>query len=123
MISSGTPRVAAGSRKAEARPFGPLRGRNPKGLKSGDRAILFVRPESARLAQGEGETTLSSRVKNVAFEGNMTHVFLDGAGKKDITVTVGRQDGFTIPEEGTAAAVSYNPALGLVLPEGKLARE
>ena len=104
-------------------PFGPLRGRNPKGLKSGDRAILFVRPESARLAQGEGETTLSSRVKNVAFEGNMTHVFLDGAGKKDITVTVGRQDGFTIPEEGTAAAVSYNPALGLVLPEGKLARE
>ncbi|MDQ7251479.1 ABC transporter ATP-binding protein [Dongia sedimenti] len=104
-------------------PFGPLRGRNPKGLKSGDRAILFVRPESARLARGEGDTTLSSRVKNIAFEGNMTHVFLDGAGKKDITVTVGRQDGASIPEQGADAAISYNPALGLVLPDGKLARE
>ena len=53
----------------------------------------------------------------------MTHVFLEGAGKKDITVTVGRQNGFAIPEQGVAAAVSYDAALGLVLPDGKLARE
>jgi spermidine/putrescine transport system ATP-binding protein len=104
-------------------PFGALRGRNPKGLKNGDRAILFVRPESASLASGAVDTTLSSRVKNVAFEGNMTHVFLEGAGKKDITVSVGRQNGFKIPEQGAAASVSYDPGLGLVLPEGKLARE
>jgi spermidine/putrescine transport system ATP-binding protein len=104
-------------------PFGPLRGRNPRGLRNGDRAILFVRPESANLASGGADTTLSSRVKNVAFEGNMTHVFLEGAGKKDITVSVGRHNGLTIPEQGTAASVSYDPGLGLVLPEGKLARE
>jgi spermidine/putrescine transport system ATP-binding protein len=103
--------------------FGALRGRNPTGLKSGDRAILFVRPESANLVSGSADTTLSSRVKSVAFEGNMTHVFLEGAGKKDITVTVGRQNGFTMPEQGAAAAISYDPSMGLVLPAGDLARE
>jgi spermidine/putrescine transport system ATP-binding protein len=104
-------------------PFGNLRGRNPQGLRDGDRAILFVRPESARLGAGAADTTLSSRVKNVAFEGNMTHVFLDGVGKKDVTVTVGRQNSPVIPEVGDTAPVSYAPELGLVLPEGKLARE
>ncbi len=33
-------------------PFGPLRGRNPKGLKAGDKAILFVRPEVLQARQG-----------------------------------------------------------------------
>src|SRR5437868_14651068 len=30
-------------------PFGPLRGRNPLGVKAGDKAILFVRPEALKL--------------------------------------------------------------------------
>ena len=103
--------------------FGRLRGRNPRGVKQGGRAILFVRPESAKLGPGGADTTLSSSVKSVAFEGNMTHVFLAGAGKKDITVTVGRHNGAHIPEQGEVATVSYDAALGLVLPEGKMARE
>ena len=103
--------------------FGRLRGRNPHGLKQGSKAILFVRPESLRLAQGAADTTFSSTVKSVAFEGNMTHVFLEGAGKKDITVTVGRNSGANIPEQGNATAVTYDAQLGLVLPEGKMARE
>jgi spermidine/putrescine transport system ATP-binding protein len=103
--------------------FGRLRGRNPRGLKQGDKAILFVRPESAKLAPGSADTTFSSEVKSVAFEGNMTHVFLQGAGKKDITVTVGRHNGASIPERGSVATVSYDAELGLALPEGKMARE
>jgi spermidine/putrescine transport system ATP-binding protein len=103
--------------------FGPLRGRNPRGLKQGDKAVLFVRPESARLAPGTADTTLSSSVKSVAFEGNMTHVFLQGSGKKDITVTVGRHNGASIPEQSSVAAISYDAELGLALPEGKMARE
>ena len=103
--------------------FGKLRGRNPRGLKAGDKAILFVRPESARLAPGATDTTFTSQVKSVAFEGNMTHVFLEGAGKKDITVTVGRHNGASSPEQGSVATVSYDPTLGLALPEGKMARE
>jgi spermidine/putrescine transport system ATP-binding protein len=103
--------------------FGKLRGRNPRGLKAGDKAILFVRPESFKLGKGGEGTTLESLVKSVAFEGNMTHVFLKGAGKKDITLTVGRHGGSKVPEQGEKAMVHYVDGLGLVLPEGKMARE
>jgi spermidine/putrescine transport system ATP-binding protein len=103
--------------------FGALRGKNAGGLKPGDKAILFVRPESLRLGQGGADTTIGSSVLNVAFEGNASHIFLKGAGKKDITLTVGRHDGAAIPEQGSSAAVSYDPDLGLVLPDGKMASE
>ncbi len=103
--------------------LGRLRGRNIKGLKAGDKAILFVRPESAKLQPGGADTTFTSAVKSVAFEGNMTHVFLEGPSKKDITVTVGRHGGVAIPEQGQTATISYDAQLGLVLPEGKMARE
>lgn len=103
--------------------FGQLRGRNPRGVRQGAKAILFVRPESLRLLAGAAHTTFTSTVKSVAFEGNMTHVFLEGAGKKDITVTVGRNSGTSIPEQGSSTVVSYDAELGLVLPDGKMARE
>ncbi len=103
--------------------FGKLSGRNPKGLKIGDKAILFVRPESLGLGKGAENAMLTSTVINVAFEGNMTHVFLKGAAKKDITVTVGRHGGSKIPGVGESGTIHYDPALGLILPEGKMARE
>ena len=102
---------------------GTLRGRNAKGLKAGDKAILFVRPESFKLGAGEADATISSETLSTAFEGNATHVFLKGAAKKDITVTVGRHGGNRIPHQGEMAAVHYDPAMGVVLPEGKMARE
>jgi spermidine/putrescine transport system ATP-binding protein len=103
--------------------FGALRGRNPKGLKPGDRAILFVRPESLKLGKGDSDATLASTVLSVAFEGNASHIFLAGAARKDITLTVGRHAASRLPAQGETATVSYDPALGLVLPEGKMARE
>jgi spermidine/putrescine transport system ATP-binding protein len=103
--------------------FGTLRGRNPKGLKVGDKAILFVRPESLKLGKGSADTTLSSTVKNVAFEGNVSHVFLAGAGKKDLSLTVGRLDTSAIPTQGASATISYAADLGIILPDGKMARE
>lgn len=104
-------------------PFGPLRGRNPLGVKPGDKAILFVRPEALKLGQGAKDATITSTVRNVAFEGNASHIFLKGADKKDITLTVGRLERVEIPEQGGEASVTYDPDLGLVLPEGKMARE
>jgi spermidine/putrescine transport system ATP-binding protein len=103
--------------------FGPLAGSNPRGLKQGDKAILFIRPESLKLGTGATHTSFASAVQNVAFEGNMTHVFLKGAGKKNITVTVGRHDGAKIPAQGENTSVQYNADLGLILPEGNMARE
>jgi spermidine/putrescine transport system ATP-binding protein len=104
-------------------PFGALRGRNPQRLKAGAKGILFVRPESMKLGKGNADTTLASTVRNVAFEGHMTHVYLQGAGKKEITVTVGRQGGAVMPEQNQTIPISYDADLGLILPEGMLARE
>jgi spermidine/putrescine transport system ATP-binding protein len=104
-------------------PFGPLRGGNLGDLQPGDKAILFVRPELFKLGKGDKDATITSTVLNVAFEGNASHIFLKGAGKKDITLTVGRHVGLKIPEQGTAATISYDPAHARVLPEGKTARE
>ena len=103
--------------------FGPLRGRNPRNLQPGDRAILFIRPELLRLGNGSADSTLASTVLNVAFEGNASHVFLKGAGGKDITLTVGRFERTQIPPQGETAQVSFDPAMALALPEGEMARE
>ena len=119
----GTVTKVAGGSATIKTAFGALVGGNPKGLKPGSKAILFVRPESLRLGKGAAETTFASPVKNVAFEGNMTHVYLAGAGKKDLTVTVGRNAGAEIPGQGSKAVVSYDAGLGTVLPEGNMARE
>ena len=104
-------------------PVGPLRGRNPKGLKAGDRAIVFVRPEVLQVGKGAADATLASEVLNVAFEGNATHIFMKGPARKDITVTVGRHGGVNLPSRGQKATVSYDPALAIALPDGKMARE
>jgi spermidine/putrescine transport system ATP-binding protein len=103
--------------------FGELRGGNPQGLKEGDKAILFVRPESISLGKGAADATITSQVLNVAFEGNASHIFMKGAGKKDLSVTVGRHGGAEIPAKGAKAAISYDPGYAVVLPEGKMARE
>ena len=103
--------------------LGPLRGRNPKNLKPGDKAILFVRPESLQPSQGAPGATLTAETISAAFEGNATHVFLKGASKKNITMTVGRHGGAKIPSAGEKTTISYDPAMGIVLPEGKMARE
>jgi spermidine/putrescine transport system ATP-binding protein len=120
---AGTVKKADKSGAVVATPFGNLIGQNPNGLKAGDRAILFVRPESLRLGKGAKDATFESTVKNVAFEGNMTHLFLAGAAKKDITLSVGRHAGVKIPEQGSKATISYDPDYGRVLAEGKMARE
>jgi spermidine/putrescine transport system ATP-binding protein len=104
-------------------PLGRLRGRNGRGLKAGDDAILFVRPEAFRLGDGTPDATLSSQVLNVAFEGNMTHVFLKGQAKKDIIVTLGHGVGGQLPQQGEQARVSFDSAAALVLPAGKLASD
>jgi spermidine/putrescine transport system ATP-binding protein len=103
--------------------FGLLPGRNSGRLSRGDKALLFVRPESLRLGGNGTGPVIRSEVMNVAFEGNATHVFLKGAGKKQITLTVGRQYTSDIPEQGTEATLTYEPSLGIALPEGRLARE
>ena len=103
--------------------LGPLRGRNPKNLKAGASAILFVRPESLKIGKGEAGTTLESSVLSVAFEGNVTHLYLTAPGKREITMTLGRHYMAQIPSRREKVTVSYDAGMGTVLPEGMMARE
>jgi spermidine/putrescine transport system ATP-binding protein len=103
--------------------FGKLRGRNPSRLGVGSKAILFVRPEALKLGKGPADATLETSVRNVAFEGNASHLFLAGSGRRDITLTVSRRERAAVPAQGSKVTVSFEPESGVVLPEGKLARE
>jgi spermidine/putrescine transport system ATP-binding protein len=106
-------------------PFGRLRGRNRNALKAGDEAILFVRPEAFTLGPGAPEATIESPVLNVAFEGNMSHIFLQGAGqgagRRNIILTVGRGGTTPLPRQGETARVGFDPRVAVVLPAGPLA--
>ncbi|WP_042693406.1 TOBE domain-containing protein, partial [Azospirillum sp. B506] len=90
--------------------YGPLRGRNPRGLAAGDRATLFVRPE--RLAPGESDNSLTARVSHSDFEGAFVNAFLDGG----LTVQMphlGQEPAF-VP--GQTARLGFRAADAVVLP-------
>jgi len=70
------------------------------------------------------DTTVESEVLNVAFEGNMTHLFFRGPdSKKPIVITVPRGTGASMPEQGSRTAIRFDPEEALVLPAGRLARD
>jgi spermidine/putrescine transport system ATP-binding protein len=102
--------------------MGQLRGCNRIGLKTGDPAVVFVRPESFRIGAGLDDATIESAVLNVAFEGNLSHVFFKGPSRKEIVMTAGRGEA-NLPQQGTLARISFNPREAIVLPQGKLASE
>jgi spermidine/putrescine transport system ATP-binding protein len=104
-------------------PLGRLSGRNNRGVKVGDEAVLFVRPEAFRMGPGEATRTLQSPVANVAFEGNMSHIYLKGPQRKDIIVTLGRSATERTPAQGETAAIHFDAGRAIVLPAGKLASD
>src|SRR5262249_37476084 len=98
--------------------LGRLRGRNSRGLGIGDKAVLFVRREAFGL-DGSSTEAIESDVLNVAFEGNMTHLFLRGPNpRKPIAVTIGRHTGVTLPEQGERATIRFDPEQAMVLRPG-----
>jgi spermidine/putrescine transport system ATP-binding protein len=104
-------------------PAGRLVGRNPRGAKTGDEAILFVRPDALALDGRGAENSIEAAVQSVAFEGSVSHVYLKGPSKRDIVMTVARADGATLPGQGQAARIGFARAAGLVLPAGRLASD
>jgi spermidine/putrescine transport system ATP-binding protein len=104
-------------------PFGRLRGKNMGALNLGDAATIFVRPELMKLGKGAEDTTLATEVRNIAFEGNATHVFLRGTTEKDMVVSLPRHGGAAVPNVGDLVSVHYDPTHATVLPQGTVARE
>ncbi len=111
----------AGGTAALETTFGRILGQCPVGLKAGDEAIAFIRPESFSLAPLAEANRIQSPVHTVAFEGSQSHVFLKGAGKKEIVVTLDRET--ALPDPGTTIALYAAAKDALILPKGKLASD
>ncbi|NBC32561.1 MAG: ATP-binding cassette domain-containing protein [Alphaproteobacteria bacterium] len=105
--------------------FGPLRGRNSQRLITGDRAILFVRPERVRvLDEGEeAENVIASTIDRVDLEGAFRNIFVRGEGSRDIVVhmTNDGRNGHLSP--GQRVRIGFDPDRALVLQETGLSQQ
>jgi spermidine/putrescine transport system ATP-binding protein len=109
--------------------FGDLRARIATaargGLKPGDRAMVFVRPESLSIANGlpPGDSRLTATISNEEFEGQSYHVYLKGpkgAALKMSLVNSGQSRSHSVGENLTLA---YDPKVAVALPAGELASD
>jgi spermidine/putrescine transport system ATP-binding protein len=92
---------------------GRLVGRNPRGLRAGDRASLFIRPERLVPLAPAGPNTITATVERQDFEGPfVTTVFAGG-----ITAQASH-DGTERPlAQGSAARLAFRPEHAAVLPD------
>ncbi|WP_158047534.1 ABC transporter ATP-binding protein [Skermanella pratensis] len=115
---TGRVMAAAGGRAAIETPAGKLIGRNPRDLREGDQAILFVRPERVRADDGTAENNLiRTRVSHQDFEGAFVNIFLEPVQERPIlfqTANTGGNNHAWRP--GAEAAVSFRPEDAVVLP-------
>ncbi len=118
-------RVMNGTAEIET-PIGPLRGRNFHDLHEGAEAILFVRPERMRLARdgaGPVDNVIETAVSTANFEGAFAHIFLAGAGGREIILHAPNDGSMPALPQGAPAKVCFAPADAVVLPKGELASE
>jgi spermidine/putrescine transport system ATP-binding protein len=105
--------------------FGRLRGRNLRNMKVGSEAMLFVRPESLGLVNGQGSTdnVIESQVTNSEFEGSFFSVFLRGEGGRDIVMSMTNSGNLPEFREGETARVGFKADRAVVLPVGDVSDE
>ena len=105
--------------------FGPLRGRNRQGLKTGDQAIMFVRPEVLQLANGAASShnVIESPVTNEEFEGQFVKIFLANDGPKPIGLSMTNDGATSLPAIGDSVRVAFDPDRANALPAGEMADE
>ncbi len=104
--------------------FGPLRGANRQGLKAGDDAFIFIRPESLILADSDGDNTFESEVIKEEFEGNFAHLFLRGeTDDKNLKLAIINDGGVPQSTPGSRVKVRFNADQASALPYGDLADE
>ncbi len=95
-------------------------------LKPGDSAMLFIRPEALDIAEtgSSGDNRLVGRVVNEEFEGQSSHVFLEGAGGAAIKMSLTNRGGQSRGTgAGTELTLGFDPDLAVALPSGALSAE
>ena len=111
-------------------PSGVIRGRNmPRNgvqqLSVGDEALVFIRPESLRFADGESfDNTMEAKVERQEFEGNFWQVFLDVRGCPRVVSLSMVNDGRSVGHDvGTSVRIGCNAEHAVALPVGPMAAE
>ena len=124
---SGTVSRAEGNYAVLDTQFGPLRGINNRGLKEGDAAYLFIRPEVLRPSRdgdAEGDTMFETVTIKEEFEGSFLHVFLKSDNdQKPFKMAIVNDAGVQRRDPGTPVKVSFDPDRAVALPVGELADE
>ena len=106
--------------------FGPLRGTNNRGLKEGDDAYLFIRPEVLRPALGDasGDTVFETEALKEEFEGSFLHVFLRSENPdKPYKMAIVNDANVTRHSAGSSVKVTFDADRAVALPVGELADE
>ena len=107
--------------------FGPLRGVNNRGLKEGDDAYLFIRPEVLRPAGAKdsgADTTFETEALKEEFEGSFLHVFLKSENpEKPYKMAIVNDANVTRQAKGSTVKVAFDPERAVALPDGELADE
>jgi spermidine/putrescine transport system ATP-binding protein len=102
--------------------FGPLRGVNNRGLKVGDDAYLFIRPEVLRPAASgdtDGDTTFETEALKEEFEGSFLHVFLRSENTdKPYKMAIVNDANVTRHASGSTVRISFDPSRAVALPVG-----
>jgi len=105
--------------------LGPLRAANPRRLAVGTDALLFVRPERVRLANGaetgSGRNAIESEVADQVFEGLAVNIFLDNPKGRPIAVSVTNDGAAPVLKPGDRRRVTFQPEHAILLPAGRLA--
>jgi len=103
-------------------PHGSLRGCIRGGLKLGDPAILFVRPERLKLVNGSAPANaLEARVSRRDLEGAFVNLFLESQGQ-EIILHITNDGGRSYHDEGPLR-VGFDPNDAVVMPRGELSDE
>jgi spermidine/putrescine transport system ATP-binding protein len=104
---------------------GTFKARMGRGARSGEPAMLFVRPEHMRL--GEAATGTANHVtasfSHAEFEGNFVNVFCDGGLRKPMMAQTRSDPRLLGLAHGEALPMGFDAADAVILPQGDLARE
>jgi spermidine/putrescine transport system ATP-binding protein len=125
-VADGTVEVATEVGSLRARVATAARAR----LKPGDRAMIFIRPEALRVADGGGggdaaarEDRIAGRVTAEEFEGPNYHLHLECAGGVPIKTSLVNQGLNRASGVGAELTLGFDPMKAVALPAGELAEE
>ncbi|WP_428424840.1 ABC transporter ATP-binding protein [Pararhizobium sp.] len=113
-FSGKVERIADGLAAVETE-HGLFVGRSGKGLKTGDNAVIYVRPEAISLNAGTQENGLHALAEQLEFEGATAMLLARTDGGRRLTAALPHHLLADAPIAGARVQLSFSPAQALVM--------